>query len=315
MKEFELIDYIKKKFRSRSLNKDLLLPISDDCSVIKPPKGMLQVTTADSLVEGNHFTSRYFTPKEIGRKVLRVNISDMASMGAVGPYYAWLTFTLPPNMKDDLIKGILDGIAQDAIRYGVTLAGGNITGAKLFSIHLTLNGWAKPGSVLTRSGAKVGDSIFVSGSIGASSVAYREFKKGKKPAPAILKRWANPEPKIDLGIWLAKNRIASSCIDVSDGIFQDLGHITKESGVGAVIDWEKIPIFNSLKRLNPTPKMIGFGEDYELLFTVPKSKLSKVAGFKGKVTRIGEIVKTGISVVDKYGKRMDVEGTGYKHST
>lgn len=315
MKEFELIDYIKKKFRSHSLNKNLVLPISDDCSVIKPPKGLLQVTTADSLIEGNHFTSKYFTPREIGRKVLRVNLSDMASMGATGPYYAWLTFTLPPNTKDNLIKGILGGIAEDARRYGITLAGGNITGAKVFSIHLTLTGWAKPGRILTRSGAKVGDSIFISGSIGASSVAYREFKAGKKPSPLLLKRWANPDPKVKLGIWLAKNRIVNSCIDVSDGIFQDLAHITGESGVGAVIEWEKIPIFNSLKNLNPTPKMIGFGEDYELLFTVPKSKLSKLKSFKGKITRIGEVVKSGIKVLDKSGKRMIVEGTGYKHST
>jgi thiamine-monophosphate kinase len=315
VQEFELIDYIKKKFLSHSSNKNLILPISDDCSVIKPPKGRLQVTTADSLVEGNHFTSRYFTPREIGRKVIRVNLSDMASMGAVGPYYAWLTFTLPPNTKDSLIKGILDGFAEDAGRYGITLAGGNITGAKLFSIHLTLSGWAKPGEILTRSGAKVGDSIFLSGSVGASSVAYRDFKSGKKPSPALLKRWANPDPKIKLGIWLAKNRIANSCIDVSDGIFQDLAHITGESGVGAVIEWEKIPVFNALKRLNPTPKMIGFGEDYELLFTVPKSKLAKFSAFKGKITRIGEIVKSGMMVLDKSGKRMTVKGTGYKHST
>lgn len=276
---------------------------------------MLQVTTADSLIEGNHFTTKYFTPREIGRKVIRVNLSDLASMGAEGPYYAWLTFTLPPYIKESLIKGILDGFAQDARRYGVTLAGGNITGAKIFSIHLTLSGWAKPGRILTRSGAKIGDYIFLSGSIGASSVAYREFKRGKKPSPPLLKRWANPDPKINLGIWLAKNRIASSCIDVSDGIFQDLAHLTGQSGVGAVIKWDKIPVFHSLKRLNPTPKMIGFGEDYELLFTVPKHKADKLKYAEGKITHIGKIGKIGMTVLDKAGKRLDVEGTGYKHST
>ncbi len=313
MKEFELISFIRRKFKGQSKNKSLYLPIGDDCSIIKPPKGKLQVTTADSLVDGNHFSSKYFTPREIGQKVIKVNISDIASMGADGPYYAWLTFALPKKIKAPLIKGVIGGIMAACAKYGVTLAGGNITSAKEFSIHLTLTGWVKKGEAMLRGGAKQGDSIFVTGTVGASTSAYRQFKAGKKPEPFLLKRWANPNPKPEVGIYLAKNRIASSCIDISDGIFQDLKHLVKESKAGAVLEWEKIPIEPELKKRNPTPNMIGYGEDYELLFTVPQKEIEKLKRFQRQISEIGKIVKSGFKVVDKNGREVDVGRTGYSH--
>ena len=315
MREFELIDYIKKKFKGHAKNRNLILPIGDDCSIIKPPKDYLQVTTVDSLVDGNHFTSRYFTPQEIGRKVLRVNLSDLASMGAVPPYYAWLTFALPQDINEKLIFGILDGVRDDCKKYDVTLAGGNITSSNEFSIHLTITGWVKKSFALSRSGAKVGDTIFVSGTIGASSLAYQQFKQGLKPQDFLLKRWANPSPKNELGIFLSKKQIANSCIDISDGIFQDMAHISSESGTGAVLRWESLPIEPELKKLNPTPHMIGFGEDYELLFTVPKSKIKLLKPFASKITEIGKVVEKGFKVLDENDMEISVGGIGYSHLT
>jgi len=311
MKEFEIIDYIKKQ--AGETKGASYLPIGDDCSVIKPPKGKLQVTTADSLVDGNHFSSHYFTPQEIGRKSLRVNLSDIASMGAEPPYYAWLTLSLPPDIKEKVLKGIINGFIGDCKKNAVTLAGGNITSSKEFSIHITLTGWGKKGKLLKRSGAKIGDSIFVTGTIGPSTLAYMQFKSGKKPDQPLLKRWANPVPKIEIGRLLAKKGIANACIDISDGIFQDLNHLLKESGKGALIEWERLPVDPKMKKYNPTPKMIGFGEDYELLFTADNSKSKAVKSLTGKITKIGVITKRGLKVVDKNGKELSIKDVGYNH--
>ncbi len=317
MEEFELIEYIRQKFPRSKSAKGLLLPIGDDCSVIRPPANFLQVTTADSLVEGNHFSIKYFAPKDIGRKAIRVNISDMASMGACAPYYAWLTFAIPQNMKDKTMKGIIEGIKADCGKYKVTLAGGNITSATQFSIHVTLTGWVKRQKFLTRSGAKAGDCVFVTGSIGASTLAYKQFKEGRKPEPFLLKRWALPQPKPEIGVFLAEKKIANSCIDISDGIFQDIRHITRSSEVGAVLEWAKIPINPTLKKRNVTPEMIGFGEDYELLFTVPPKRVKLLAPVMKDITQIGRIVESGsdVEVIDKKGNRMDVSNIGFHHFT
>ncbi|MBI5179355.1 MAG: thiamine-phosphate kinase [Nitrospinae bacterium] len=313
MKEFELIDLIKKWFAFNKGHENLILPIGDDCSVIIPPKGFWEVTTVDSLVEGNHFSLRYFSPSEIGQKTLRVNLSDLASMGARGPYFAWLVLAIPKSVTDRTLKGILGGIRRDCKRFGVTLAGGNITSSNEFQIHLTLTGWVKPRQALTRSGARAGDAVFVTGTIGASTLAYRQFKEGKTPDSRLLKRWANPMPKLAIGRFLAERKIASACSDVSDGIFQDMRHITEQSGVGAELWWDDLPIFPYLKKMNPTPSMIGFGEDYELLFTVPPKKVSLLAPINKEITRIGTITKNGFKVVDKSGKKVEVDNIGYIH--
>jgi thiamine-monophosphate kinase len=291
MNEFKLIEYIRRKFGSQGASKNIVLGIGDDCSIIKTPKGFQQVTTVDSLVEGNHFSLKYFSPKEIGRKALRVNLSDLASMGASPPYYAWLVFTIPKSVNDSTIKAILGGVADDCRRYDVTIAGGNLTSSDQFSIHVTLTGWVRERKYLTRSGAKVGDLIYVTGTIGPSSVAYRQFKAGRKPETFCLKRWANPTPKLHIGKFLLDKRVATSCIDISDGIFQDLRHLTSSSGVGAILEWNRIPIAPKLKSMKPTPHTIGFGEDYELLFTVPPSKKKPLLPIKKEITYIGEIVK------------------------
>jgi len=313
MKEFELIAKIQKEFSQNNRHKDLVVPIGDDCSVIRPPKGLLMATTIDSLVEGNHFSLKYFMPREIGRKALRVNLSDLASMGAKGPYFAWLVFAISPDVSDAAITGILKGVREDCKKFDVVLAGGNITSSKEFQIHVALSGWVKPGGTLKRSGAKPGDSIFISGPVGASTIAYRQFKEGLEPTPELLQRWANPVPKIKLGVFLAEKKIASSCIDVSDGVFQDLQHITKTSKVGAELTWHKIPLHPGIE--NPTPQTIGFGEDYELLFTVPQKKLKLLAPFKRQITEIGKITRKGFSLLDSKGKKMDVAGVGYSHPT
>ena len=315
MKEFELIGHIRKEFAGNNKRRDLLVPIGDDCSILRPPKGLLQVTTVDSLVEGNHFSLKYFSPAEIGRKALRVNLSDLASMGAIGPYYAWLTLAISSDVDEKTIKGILAGIKEDCGRFDVVLAGGNITSSAQFQIHVTLSGWVKPGLALTRTGAKAGDIIFVTGSIGASTLAYRQFKEGKEPDKQLLKRWANPVPKISIGQFLSKKKIASSCIDISDGIFQDMQHITGQSGVGAELRWKDIPIFPYLKKLHPTPHMVGFGEDYELLFTVPPKKQKLLSPIRDQIAEIGTVTKKGFTVRKNDGNPMDIDEVGYRHIT
>ena len=313
--EFKLIERIRGKFARQNGSKDLLLPIGDDCSIIRPPKGFQQVTTVDSLVEGNHFTSKLFTPKEIGRKALRVNLSDLASMGAAGPYYAWLVFAIPKSLKDKTIIGVIDGVAADCRKYGVVIAGGNCTSSSQFAIHVTMTGWIRAGRALTRTGAKAGNLIYVTGTVGPSSVAYRQFKSRQKPDAFCLNRWKKPEPKLRIGKFLADKKLATACIDISDGIFQDLLHVCRSSGVGAQLRWTAIPIPQKLKKMNPTPQTIGYGEDYELIFTVPRPKIKGLAAIAGEITQIGIVVEKGFEVIDKSGKNMDVTNVGYSHFT
>ncbi|MFQ5432548.1 MAG: thiamine-phosphate kinase [Nitrospinota bacterium] len=315
MNEFKLIEHIRGKFARQKGSKNIVLGIGDDCSIIKTPNGFQQVTTVDSLVEGNHFSLKYFTPREIGRKALRVNLSDLASMGATGPYYAWLVFAIPKNVKDSTIKRILDGVSDDCRRYSVTLAGGNLTSSNQFSIHVTLTGWVRPRKALSRSGARVGNLIYVTGTVGPSSVAYRQFKAGLKPDAVCLKRWANPVPKLHIGEFLQERRVATACIDISDGIFQDLGHLISSSGVGAILEWNHIPLAPKLKKMKPTPHTIGFGEDYELLFTVPPKKEKLLTPVKNEITQIGQVVKKGFKLLDEKGRKMNITNIGYSHFT
>jgi len=233
--------------------------------------------------------------------------SDLAGMGAKARFFL-LTLALPAERTGKWLDGFLQGLAQASRRFGIVLAGGDTSRFSKIALSLTVTGEVSAGHALRRSGAKPGDLIFVSGTLGAAHLGLEMLlRKGSrsrarpKPWQDLVMAHLRPAIQLDLGLWLSgefprRERIASAAIDTSDGLSTDLGHLCEASGVGARIWASKLPIvriprgFNWL-RLEPLHLALNGGEDYQLLFTVPRGSAAKISQWKGraKLTQIGEI--------------------------
>jgi len=267
MNEFGLIrEYFNWPIKDPSVT----LGVGDDAALLSLEKGDQVVTTIDTLVEGVHFSAS--TPaKDIAHKSLAVNLSDIAAMGAKAKYFT-LAITLP-KINKSWLQEFSDSLRQLSGQYEVSLVGGDTTRGPL-NITITLIGIVESSKALTRSGARPGDGIYVSGTIGDAGFCLWKLSNGLIPSNQELKRLNCPIPRVELGLVL-KN-LASACIDVSDGLEQDLSHILKASSVGAIIEVEKIPISEALldhiKDSNDWSIPLCGGDDYELCFTIPEGK-------------------------------------------
>ncbi len=262
--EFDLIARIRQRAAARG---DVVLGIGDDCALLAPPPGMQLAVTMDALNIGVHFPPET-SPADIGWKALAVNLSDLAAMGA-RPAWGTLSLSLP---QGDLafVDGFFDGFFALAAQHGFALVGGDTTRGPL-SIAITAHGLVEPGMALRRDGARVGDGIWVSGTRGDAAGALRQWQSGTQRQAALQARLNRPTPRVALG--RALRGIASSCIDVSDGLLADLAHICRSSGVGADIDIDAMPASDALlgafdAELRRVLQAAG-GDDYELCFTVP----------------------------------------------
>ena len=291
MNEFDLIhEYFTWPIKDPSVT----LGVGDDAALLNLEQGYQVVTTIDTLVEGVHFSAS--TPaKDIAHKSLAVNLSDIASMGAKAKYFT-LAITLP-KINKSWLQEFSDSLRQLSGQYEVSLVGGDTTRGPL-NITITLIGIVESSKALTRSGARPGDSIYVSGTIGDAGFCLWKLSNGLIPSNQELKRLNCPIPRVELGLVL-KN-LASACIDVSDGLEQDLSHILKASSVGAIIEVEKIPISEALQGhiqdTNDWSIPLCGGDDYELCFTTSeanKEALKKVSeSCNVNITRIGVITES-----------------------
>jgi thiamine-monophosphate kinase len=286
-------DLIHKYFTWPIQDPSVALGVGDDAALLSLEKGYQVVTTIDTLVEGVHFSAS--TPaKDIAHKSLAVNLSDIASMGAKAKYFT-LAITLP-KINKSWLQEFSDSLRQLSGQYEVSLVGGDTTRGPL-NITITLIGIVESSKALTRSGARPGDSIYVSGTIGDAGFCLWKLSNGLIASNQELKRLNCPIPRVELGLVL-KN-LASACIDVSDGLEQDLSHILKASSVGAIIEVEKIPISEALldhiKDSNDWSIPLCGGDDYELCFTIPEGneevlkKASKSCNVN--ITRIGVVTE------------------------
>lgn len=277
--EFGLIDEIKKWV---PLKKNIV-GIGDDAAVFRSRSGMNQLLAIDTLVEGVDFLCKKAAPQEIGRKALAINLSDIAAMGGI-PKVAVVSLSLPPRTTFEFVKGFYEGIRKLSQKFGVSIVGGDLSRAKVISSSIALLGEAQPKFTIYRKGAKVGDFICVTGRLGGS----------------ILGKHLNFTPRIKEGQFLAKQGV-SAMIDVSDGLEQDLKHITDESGVGGMIDERKIPVSKEALKLacgdrrKALRRALSDGEDFELLFTISEDRLYALERawrkkFKLPLTQIGKIV-------------------------
>lgn len=289
--------------------RDVRLGPGDDCAVVLPGTRPL-LLTVDALVEGVHFRRAWLTPAQLGRRAFAVNASDIAAMGGV-PRWCVVHIGAPPRVPAADVAAISRGLAAAARRAGATLVGGNLSRAGELSVTVALIG-AAPAPPLTRAGARPGDALYVTGTLGLAALGVRRLRRDPRAADAAARRWRQPIARLDAGAALARRHLASAMIDVSDGLLQDLGHLCRASGVGARIAIDRLPAGGDRELA------LRGGEDYELLFAVPprrEAALARARRLLGcPITRIGECTRgRAITVLDAAGRAMPAAGGGFDH--
>jgi len=319
--EFSLIERIRSL--TEQSRDDVRFGIGDDAAVLAVPAGQELAVAIDTLVEGVHFP-RGTSAVDIGWKALAVNLSDLAAMGAT-PAWALLALTLP-EPDQAFVEGLAEGFAQLAKPHRLALVGGDTTRGPL-SISVAVHGFVAPGKALMRSGAKVGDAVLVTGTLGDAAAGLHALahpfaveEQRSDARDLLVARLNRPTPQLAAGS--ALRDLAHACIDVSDGLIADLGHICTASGVGAEIDASLLPLSPSLIAIYDDASAQQFaltgGDDYELCFTVPMNRLADVQSDLSRlgcgVTRIGRIVEgQGVSVRGVDGQWLETGQAGWNH--
>ena len=356
MNEFDFIRRLREQTRSRQSSPRLSVGIGDDAAVIRQYSDRDFVLTTDLLVEGIDFHPQATPPQLLGHKALAVSLSDIAAMGA-RPRWALLSVglcreTWPSNFKDELFSGYL----ALADRYGVTLAGGDVSASKQIVIDSILVGEVMSSRAVLRSTARPGDQIFVTGALGGaaaglklielgarvdegSGVGGQEPERGSSPIvregsisqaqtpsddddaiQALLLRQLSPQPRVGWGIVLGEEQLATSMIDISDGLSSDLHHLCDESKVGAVIDAASLPLDENVvqlcgrRALDPLELALHGGEDFELLFTVAPENVARLPKRVDDVpiSHIGEITQSAVRIREK-NREWDLRPQGFQH--
>ncbi|MFH1282604.1 MAG: thiamine-phosphate kinase [bacterium] len=301
--ERNLIAHFQKKLQNYKYLQKPFIDIGDDAFVAGLTSSSMMVVSTDALVSDIHFSNRYMSYREIGRKAMMVNLSDLAAMGWVKPLYALISCSLPKNFSFRDCDELFNGLSSAAYSYGVRIVGGDtVASPKPIFISITVIGEAKRKHIVTRSGAKKGDVIFSSGPLGFSylglillSNSKNKHKLSKNTQKLLIKRHVNPEPKFELAEILAKNKLATSLIDSSDGLQVSIREITRSSNVGARLDITQLvenPVIKSVcakLKVDPVKICAGGGEDYELIFTVPRHKAAFVRKKVASAIEVGEI--------------------------
>jgi thiamine-monophosphate kinase len=335
--EFGLIDWLAREVERagsrgrRPVARRGLRGIGDDAAEV-PPTGRTLVVTKDLLVESVHFRRAYHPPRLLGRKALAVNLSDVAAMGA-RPLAAFLGVAVPPRYPGADLAALLRGLVGLAAETGTVLAGGDTTrSAAGLVLSVTLLGTAPREGAVRRDGARAGDHLFVTGTLGDSALGLRLLERGRRLPSArgaeatLLRRHLDPTPRLAEGAALGEGRLASALIDLSDGLAADLGHVCRASDVGARIDVAALPRSRAYRALaarlapaDPFAPAVSGGEDYELLFAVPPARLAALTRvahrFGAPVTRIGEVRprREGLVLVGEGGRPYRPPRLGYTH--
>ena len=299
--------------------------LTDDAALVDVSDGHQLVVTKDMLVAGVHFMADD-VPDLVARKLLRVNLSDLAAMGATPKAYL-VGLAAPRDVDDDWLRGFAGGLAEDQAAFSVTLIGGDTVSTEgPLTVSLTALGEAPAGLALRRNGARPGDSVFVSGSIGDSALGLDALKGGlggldRKSRAYLIDRYHLPRPRLELAARL--RGLAHAAIDISDGLIADLDHVCRVSGVGADIEASRVPLSAAARAALATDpalidRVLTGGDDYELLFTVPGGDADRIAGMAADLslplTMIGRIIPgAGVTVRDSQNRPMEFISTGWRH--
>lgn len=285
--------------------------IGDDCAVLDIPRGHELLVTTDFTLEDIHFRRSWHPADSVGHRCLARGLSDIAAMGGT-PSAAFLSLALPAELPQRWVDEFMAGLLKLARRYSVTLAGGDTAQSPAGILaDIIVMGAVPAGKAVLRSGAKPGDIIYVTGTLGVSVATLQDLRSGKKPRPSAHLRHFYPDPRIAVGQFLREKNLAAAMIDTSDGLSTDLRHICDESRVGAILEAEALPAAPSDHDLQFA---LHGGEDYELLFTAPPNRRipSQIAGIP--ISRIGEIVRgKQIKLLNADGNSHPLNSGGWQH--
>jgi thiamine-monophosphate kinase len=286
------------------------LDLADDAAVLAPPHGKELVIAADAMVAGVHFLPND-PPDLVARKLLRVNLSDLAAMGAA-PLGYLLTISAPVGTDDGWFATFAAGLAEDQGQFGIGLLGGDTTATPgPLCLSLTIIGTVAPGCAVRRVGAQPGDGIWVTGTIGDGALGLQALT-GKRDDPTgfLARRYHLPEPRLGFPVHLA-----AAAMDVSDGLLQDLGHLCRAGGVGAEILAAKVPLSDAARAADQRALCLTGGDDYELLMAVrPKHEVALLRAASLPVTRIGHFTSGAeVVVLNENGQHLDFATVGWSH--
>jgi thiamine-monophosphate kinase len=322
--EFGFIERIKDGCLLRDEN--VISGIGDDCCVFKTSAEVASLLTTDMLVEQIHFLLGAIPPYQLGRKSLAVNMSDIAAMGGT-PKEAAISVAIPDTVDLGLLDALYDGMKSVAKEFEVNLLGGDTTASPgPLIINIALVGEAREEEVLYRSGAKVGDVVFLTGPVGSAAAGLDIILKGRGSDAwgELIEAHHNPHPQIKTGRTIARMKVANSLIDVSDGVAADLGHICTESRLGAIVEEKMIPTTEQFRayceKFQEDSRRLSLhvGEDYVLLGTVPAesaAKLQEALEFNGcQFHSIGKTVaESGLRVKSRDGSVEVIGASGWDH--
>jgi thiamine-monophosphate kinase len=292
----------------------VVVGVGDDAAVVQPGSGELVLTT-DALVEGSHFDRSTTSARHLGHKAITVNLSDVAAMGA-SPRFALCALTLSDDVNASWAMELFGGMREACDEYGLSLVGGNLARGSDVTVAVTMTGEVAPGRAVTRSGAKAGDVIVVTGTLGASAAGRRLHplrQKWTDSERAAIRRHFRPIARVGEGLVLARHG-ATAMIDVSDGLALDLSRIAEASDVGVRLRIADVPVDPAARR----DEALTGGEDYELLATLPSDKVEPARAelretFGVPLASIGTVIDDGLVVVDDDGAERSLEPAGWDH--
>jgi thiamine-monophosphate kinase len=292
------------------------LGIGDDCAIFQSPAGHQTLVTTDFSLEGIHFRRDWHPAEAVGHRCLTRGLSDVAAMGG-NPIAAFLSLALPQKLPQSWVDQFVAGLLKLADAFHVTLAGGDTAQSPSGLLaDIVVVGSAPKGKAIRRSGARAGDRVYVTGALGGAAAALKFLLSGRRLRPADFPRHFHPTPRIEVGRFLLEKGLASAMIDLSDGLSTDLAHICKESGVGAEIQAEAVPCALIGKPAHEVDLQFALhgGEDYELLFTAPRSKWvpSRIAGVA--ISQIGHIRRhKQVILMNNHGEGFELHPRGWEH--
>jgi thiamine-monophosphate kinase len=303
--------------RPGSAGRGIVVGPGQDCALLRVGTTRL-LFTVDVLVEGVHFERAWLSSRQLGRKSFLVNASDVAAMGGQ-PRFCVISLAVPAAYPAQDLFALQAGIVVAARECGAVVVGGNLARATQLSVSISLLGVA-PKRIVTRQGARPGDRVYVTGTLGDAALGVRLLRGGKTRPAEPIRRFRAPTPRLRVGRLLVESGVVSAMLDVSDGLVQDLGHIGEQSGVGAVIEADRVPLspaYRAATGIDLTLALHG-GEDYELLCTVPERKVKQLERMRARlacpIACIGRITAgRSVRVVGSAGEPLALQSGGYDH--
>lgn len=311
--EARLIEHIEKNFRF-PLDRRLLLGPGDDCAVLRHGAGRDLVITTDEIVEGTHYLARFATPEDLARKLMRINLSDLASMGEVKPVSCVVGSGLRKNTPKAFTLRFMKALKAEALHFGISVAGGNLAGARENHFYMTVWGESGRSKLVTRYGAKPGDLLFNIGPLGQAAAGLEILMGGspaeKKRFPELVKAFWRPEPMLEAGALIGGEGLASAMLDNSDGLARSAAIISELSRCRVLVSPGEgacspaLRAYSELKKKPWRQYAVSGGEDYGLIFTAPAARLARIKKMLPEAMVVGRLEKGAGSEIENFNGKV-----------